>query len=119
MSKKPETKFKERVLPLLRTLPHSWWFKTQMIALRGIPDIIGCLNGTFVALELKYEDDHEKGELAPLQGYILRKIIEAGGLALECTPENWPETLAVLQKIARLKATYRPEEKPSLESLDS
>ncbi len=117
MSKKPETVFKERVLPLLRSLPHSWWFKTQMIAIRGIPDVIGCLNGTFVALELKRGDD--KGKLAPLQGYILRKITAAGGLALECTPENWEEIFGVLKKLGHLKAIYKPEEKPSLESLDS
>ena len=117
MSKKPETLFKEKVLPQIRALPNSWWVKTQMICIRGIPDILGCVNGQFVAIELKSDDKSAK--LSPLQGYILRNITKAGGLALEVTPELWQSTYQVLKQIACGKAAYRPGPRPKLEDLNS
>ena len=44
----------------------------------GIPDIIGCYHGRFFALELKAE----KGKPSELQLYNIKKINEAGGIAL-------------------------------------
>lgn len=89
--KQPETKFKEKVLPLLRALPNSWVFKTQLVAVCGIPDIIGCINGKFCALELKRNSTEARrltGRVK-LQGHILLLIRNAGGYAEFCYPENW------------------------------
>jgi len=97
--KKPETLFKERIAPKLKALPNSWWFKTQQVALRGIPDFVGVVNGRFVALELK------KSANAPaskLQAYILLKISKAGGIGRFVTPENWEAVFADLEKIPAL-----------------
>ena len=102
MRKQPETKFKEKVLPLLRALPNSWFIKTQLVAVLGVPDILGCLNGKFVALELKRartEATRKTGRVK-LQGHILLSIRNAGGFAEFCYPENWEEIFSELSKIA-------------------
>lgn len=95
---KPETKFKTRIRPLLNAIPSSWWVKAQFIAIRGIPDFIGCINGYFVALELKVDDRESK-----LQGWVLDRIKRAGGVAFVVTPENWPDVFHQLKGISQTK----------------
>ncbi len=46
---------------------------------RGVPDILACINGRFLACETK-EDEDEKP--STIQLYQLRKICEAGGVAI-------------------------------------
>lgn len=94
-----ETKFKLKIRPELEALPHSWWVKTQMVAMRGIPDFLGCVNGLFIALELKVEGK----EAEPLQGWIIRKIIQAGGFGVVVTPKLWPDVHSYLNEISRGK----------------
>lgn len=100
--KQPETKFKEKVLPLLRALPNSWFIKTQMVALLGIPDILGCLNGHFVALELKKSrtEAEKKHGRVRLQGHILMQIRNVGGYGEFLYPENWDEIYSQLSHIS-------------------
>jgi hypothetical protein len=86
MAKKPETLFKERIRPDLAAIPRTWFMKTQMLALLGIPDFILCINGYFVALELKKDF---KSRTSKLQLYVLEKIVNAGGIAAVVSPENW------------------------------
>ena len=96
MSKKPETLFKEKVFKDLSTLEGSWFFKSQEVAQRGIPDVIMCVKGTFVAIELK-KDAHAK--IDSLQTWTLRKIGSTGALALVAYPENWDEILTQIKEI--------------------
>lgn len=97
--KKPETKFKEKVRADLKKLDNTWFYKSQEVAVRGIPDFIMCTYGLFVALELKPD---EKITLEPLQDYILERIRTKGkGIALKATPGTWPdifEALCLLDK---------------------
>ena len=97
MPKKPETKFKEKIKPLLDALPNTWFVKIQQVAIRGIPDYVMCVNGNFVALELKPSEDIEPDEL---QKYNLQKIKHANGLAMVVFPENWDKVYDVLFKLA-------------------
>ena len=69
--------------------------KIQQVAISGTPDVLCCINSTFVALELKVE-----AELEELQRYKLRCIGDAGGVALEVTPDNWDLTYEFLHCIA-------------------
>ena len=46
----------------------------------GIPDLICCVRGLFVAIEFKRPDG--KGETSKLQEYNIEKIIESGGIAV-------------------------------------
>jgi len=117
MAKKPETLFKEKIRPQLDALKNSWWVKTQMRSIRGIPDLLGCVNGYFIALELKTDD--KRSELAPLQGYILRKITKAGGIALEVTPETWDDTYQILRILASGQARVRALVQARLKNLHS
>ena len=98
MAKKPETIFKEKVMPLLRDLPNSWWEKIQQKSIHGTPDILGCLQGTFVAIELKSE---ENARITELQKYKLDLIDRAGGVALVVCPENWERVYRRLTKFSQ------------------
>lgn len=94
-----ETKFKLKIRPLLYAIPHSWWVKIQLVSFRGIPDYLGCVNGIFVALELKVDGK----DATSLQGHVIRKIIAAGGLGFVVTPELWPDIYEILLDIAKKK----------------
>jgi hypothetical protein len=96
LAKKKETLFKERIAPHLERLPNTWFVKIQQRAIRGTPDILLCVNGIFVALELK-KSDKEKRDL--LQDHNLDKINKSGGLGIKTTPGNW---LAVLEALTIL-----------------
>lgn len=48
----------------------------------GIPDLICCINGYFVAPEIKAED----GKPSSLQSYNIGKIREAGGFSMVLYP---------------------------------
>lgn len=94
---KLETKFKESVRRDLKTLENVWFFKTQEVATRGIPDFILCLNGYFVTIELKRS---KKIKLEPLQEHISNRIEEKGkGIALRAAPENWEKIFDLLKKL--------------------
>lgn len=98
MSKKPETKFKERIVPLLNALPDSWWEKIQQRTIRGTPDVIGVINGLIIALELKADGDEKPDAL---QLYKLDMIRQAGGYARVVHPDNWDEVYRELCSIAQ------------------
>ena len=66
------------ILRYLRNLLRCYAWKThgnQYCA--GIPDIVACVDGRFVAFEVKRPD----GKTTPLQEATIQKIKEAGGLA--------------------------------------
>lgn len=96
MALPPESRFKNKVLPLLRrTFKGSWWHKVEAGAVGGIPDIIGCINGKFVALELKTD----VGRATELQMWTLENIRAAGGFAEILRPSNIDLILAKLKDL--------------------
>ena len=96
MGKKAETVFKERVKKDLEKLPKTWFVKIQQTTIRGIPDYLLCINGTFVALELKIET----GELSKLQDWNLQGIAHAGGMAIVVSPDHWYDVYDLLKELA-------------------
>ena len=92
--KKPETVFKEHVLKDLRSLKGIWVKKIQSVSVRGIPDILACINGHFVAIELKVDSP-----LEPLQDYELSRIQKAKGLALIASPSTWSKQFNELKAL--------------------
>lgn len=96
MSKKPETLFKEKVFEDLKTISNCWFEKIQQVTIRGTPDVLCCVNGKFVALELK-KDLKETPD--PLQKYKLNKISKAGGHSYTTCPEDWASVLKELRSI--------------------
>jgi hypothetical protein len=97
----PETKFKLKVFKDLRTLKKIWFYKSQEISLRGIPDVIICLNGIFVVLELKKDEKEAKlvNRTTALQKHNLSLIKRCRGKAFLVWPENWKK---VFKKIAEM-----------------
>jgi len=53
----------------------------------GIPDLLCCIGGKFVALELK----SDTGKPTELQKWNLRKIRESGGLGMVLYPDQFEE----------------------------
>ncbi len=94
---KPETKFRlSVVIPFLKTLRNSWWESIQQVAISGTPDILLCMRGKFVALELK-KDEHTEPE--ELQKFKLSEIKKHGGIALVVHPKNWQIIKQKLQQL--------------------
>lgn len=51
----------------------------------GVPDILACVNGYFVAIEVKAEH----GKPSELQKYNVREINNADGYAVILYPQDW------------------------------
>ena len=67
------------ILRLLRKTPNCFCWKEHggMYGTADIPDVIACINGRFVAFEVKTET----GKLSRLQEVTLGRIRDAGGKA--------------------------------------
>lgn len=89
--KKAETLLKEKCLTDLRKLPNSWWVKIQQVVIRGTPDILGVINGRFVAIELKSDARDVSDSRFKLQKFNLDMIERAGGLTFVAHPDNWEQ----------------------------
>lgn len=51
----------------------------------GIPDILACIKGHFLAIEVKAKN----GKPSELQKYHVKKINDAGGYAIILYPQDW------------------------------
>lgn len=82
-----EKQFENKIKKFLDTLPNIWYFKhwAGMYSKKGVPDILCCINGRFVGLEVKAED----GKPSPLQVRCVKLINEAGGYARVVYPKDW------------------------------
>ena len=68
------------IMRYLKTVPGCFAWKEHggMYGTSGLPDIICCLNGKFVGLEVKTPD----GKVTKLQEVTLAKIQAAGGMGV-------------------------------------
>jgi len=93
-----EKNFKKKVISVLKDIDNLYYFVKEAAAIRGIPDLIICYKGRFIAWELKrsekvaltWRDGHE------LQKYNIKKICDSGGIARVVYPENFKESLEEL-----------------------
>ena len=67
------------IMKYLRSLPRCFCFKEHggMYGTAGIPDIIACIDGRFVAFEVKTST----GKISKLQEITIEKINKADGIA--------------------------------------
>lgn len=91
----PESRFKLLIMKHLKSIPHSHWFKIQQRTINGTPDILGVVNGCFVALELKAPG----GKPSTLQEFELMMIQRAGGYAKLVDKENMLEVIEAIKKL--------------------
>lgn len=69
---------------------HGGWqvkFFANRMTKSGIPDILACINGYFVAVEVKAEH----GKPSELQKYNVQKINGSGGYAIILYPSQYEE----------------------------
>ena len=83
------------IMRLLKRTPGCFSWKTHggMYGTAGIPDIIACLHGRFVAFEVKTET----GKLSKLQEITIQRIREAGGIAF--TVRSAAQVAAILKQL--------------------
>lgn len=62
----------------------KYWAGAQFTK-SGVPDILACVNGYFVGIEVKAQN----GKPSELQLHNIRQIRKAGGLAYVVYPSGW------------------------------
>lgn len=69
----------DEILRYLRGQGECWCFKVAGSGsqMRGVPDIVGCWHGRFLALEVKRP---KVGRLSKMQTYVIGQIAGAGGM---------------------------------------
>ena len=81
----PEGKVKDKVVKILKQYGMYYFFPvTGGFGASGIPDIICCHNGRFIAIECKAG----KNKTTPLQDAHIARIRAAGGVAVVINEEN-------------------------------
>lgn len=70
-------------------------FHATMFTKVGVPDILACINGRFVGIELKTD----KGIVSELQKYQGDKIQKSNGLWFVVRPSNFDEFKTTIDKI--------------------
>lgn len=85
----------------LKAIPNSLWFSKEAGAIRGISDIIGCINGRYIAIEVKRSEAEAKkySPRSALQDKFLADVRKVDGLAYKCYPENEKFVLEDLIKL--------------------
>lgn len=93
-----EKKFEEKVKALLKERG-AWFLKTWGGGFQrsGIPDLLICYKGSFIAIELKAE----KGVVSALQDRELRLIRDAGGMGFIARPSHYEDLVHLLDSIDR------------------
>ena len=96
MANTPESKVKRKVTVILNKYGAYFFYPpSNGFGRAGIPDIIACHCGQFVAIECKAG----KNTTTALQRKELRAIEDAGGYALVINETNIEQVEAVLQQI--------------------
>ena len=61
----------------------------------GVPDILACVNGRFVGIEVKATNGHP----SDLQLWNRDKIRDAGGIAIIIYPEQWDDFVDLINEL--------------------
>ena len=61
----------------------------------GIPDLICCVNGKFLAIEVKAEH----GRVSELQNYQIEQIKKSGGQAMIVYPKDFDEFKKIVEEL--------------------
>lgn len=85
---KPEKKFETKVKQFLKD-QGCWCLKTWSngVQREGVPDLLTCVNGVFVGVELKAEN----GKPSTLQKLNIEQIRASGGVALVLYPDQFDQ----------------------------
>lgn len=91
-----EKRFEEKLKRYCRSRG-IWYLKTYSDGVQraGVPDLICCVAGRFVALELK----SQKGRASVLQIHEIEKIKDAGGYAEVVRPDDYEKITDTLDRM--------------------
>jgi hypothetical protein len=93
----PEKKVKQKVTKLLDSFGVYWFYPVATgYGSSGIPDIIACVCGRFIAIECKATP---KNQPTALQLHNLARIKDQGGIAVVIHAENIEELHHVINAI--------------------
>lgn len=96
MAMTPEAKVKKRVVAVLKELGAYYFYPvTGGYGQSGVPDIVGCYQGTFFGIECKAG----KNKPTALQEKNLRDIAKSGGTALVINEDNIDDVINSLNQI--------------------
>lgn len=88
-----ENKIK-RYLDSLGAYHIKYWAGSQFTK-SGVPDILACVGGYFVALEVKAQN----GKPSELQIHNIKEIKKSGGFAFVVYPSGWTECMSFLNQL--------------------
>lgn len=88
-----EKTFENKVKKMLKQ-KEIWHFKVwgSMFQAAGVPDILGCCNGRFIALEIK----DVNGKASKLQIHVIEQIKKSGGYARTVYPCDYDNLVSDL-----------------------
>lgn len=96
MAKTPEKVVKDKVVSVLKSEEVYYFFPaTHGYGRSGVPDIIACVNGYFLAIECKAGG----GKLTALQVREIEHIRRCGGVAVVVNEENWDMVRDMVRKL--------------------
>ena len=102
MADTPEKKVKRKVVEVLKSYGAYYFYPvTGGFGASGVPDIVGCLHGRFLGIEVKA--DMKKNKPTALQQKNLRAIDAVGGVALVIDANNLDHLVDTLEKIVGSK----------------
>jgi hypothetical protein len=102
MASTPESRVKQKVVAILREHGAYYFFPVMNgYGRAGIPDIVGCYRGRFIAIECKAG----KGTTTRLQERELQSIRDTGGVALVVNENNLHDVERALKDITHETAT--------------
>lgn len=97
MAQTPEGKVKAHVTKVLRDAGVYYFFPaTHGFGRSGVPDIIACVNGWFLAIECKAG----RNKPTALQVREIQSIRAANGVAIVVNEENWDMVLPLVRKLS-------------------
>lgn len=86
MAATPEKRVKDKVVAILKQESAYYFFPaTHGFGRSGVPDIVACVNGHFLAIECKAG----KNKPTALQVREIEHIRRCGGVAVVANEENW------------------------------
>lgn len=96
MANTPEKKVKDKVVKMLKSHGIYYFFPATFgMGRSGVPDVICCFNGSFLAVECKAG----KGKTTALQDREIAAIRKSGGTALVINENNLNELEAHINEI--------------------
>lgn len=96
MAMTPEGRVKAKVVDVLKAEGAYYFFPaTHGYGRSGVPDIVACVNGYFLAIECKAGTNKPTA----LQVRELQQIRHAGGVAVVANEQNWDMLPALIRKM--------------------